>query len=148
MLSPSNVPTSLRFPLSQSYQSARSIQPEATGIVTIDLPTETVQPALEKIVATHTGKASWYGSEGGARTANGERYNPNGLTAAHRTLPFGTKVRVTSLKTGKSAIVRINDRGPFHRSRMIDVSAGTAAAIGIKNDGIGDVKMEILADEG
>ncbi len=122
-------------------------QPEVTGIVTIEQPTEIIQPAIDKIVSTSTGKASWYGSEGGARTANGERYNPNGLTAAHRTLPFGTKVRVTSLKTGRSAIVRINDRGPFIRSRIIDVSAGTAAAIGIKNDGIGEVKMEVLADD-
>ena len=124
-------------------------QPEVTGVVTIEEPTETIQPASDKIVvSTHTGKASWYGSEGGSRTANGERYNPNGLTAAHRTLPFGTKVRVTSLKTGKSAIVRINDRGPFIRNRIIDVSAATAAAIGIKGDGIGEVKMEVLADEG
>ncbi len=123
-------------------------QPEVTGIVTIEQPTETIQPAIDKIVvSTHTGKASWYGSEGGARTANGERYNPNGLTAAHRTLPFGTKVRVTSLKTGKSTIVRINDRGPFVRSRLIDVSAGAAAAIGLKSDGVGEVKIEVLADD-
>jgi rare lipoprotein A len=123
-------------------------QPQVKNIVTIEQPTETIQPAIDKIVvSTHTGKASWYGSEGGSRTANGERYNPNGMTAAHRTLPFGTKVRVTSLKTGKSAIVRINDRGPFIRNRIIDVSAATAAAIGIKGDGIGEVKMEVLADD-
>jgi rare lipoprotein A len=123
-------------------------QPQVKSIVTIEQPTETVQPAPERIVlSTHTGKASWYGSEGGSRTANGERYNPNGLTAAHRTLPFGTKVRVTSIKTGKSAIVRINDRGPFIRNRIIDVSAATAAAIGIKADGIGEVKMEVLGDD-
>ncbi len=142
-------PQQATIPQQQSSLPDRtSVQPDESGIVKIEQPIETVQPAIDKIIATQTGKASWYGSEGGARTANGERYNPNGLTAAHRTLPFGTKVRVTSLKTGKSAIVRINDRGPFHRSRMIDVSAGTAAAIGIKNDGIGDVKMEVLADEG
>lgn len=133
----------------QSAMPVKSAQqPEVTGIVTFEQPTETIQPALDKIVSTHTGKASWYGKEGGPRTANGERYNPNGLTAAHRTLPFGTKVRVTSLKTGKSAIVRINDRGPFIRNRIIDVSAATAATIGIKGDGIGEVKMEVLADEG
>jgi rare lipoprotein A len=125
-----------------------SQQPEVTGVVTIEQPTETIQPTNDKtIVSTHTGKASWYGSEGGPKTANGERYNPNGLTAAHRTLPFGTKVRVTSLKTGKSVIVRINDRGPFIRNRIIDVSAATAAAIGIKGDGIGEVKMEVLAND-
>jgi rare lipoprotein A len=137
------IPTRSAVPL-KSVQ-----QPEVTGIVTIEEPTEAIQPAIDKIVvSTHTGKASWYGKEGGPRTANGERYNPNGLTAAHRTLPFGTKVRVTSIKTGKSAIVRINDRGPFIRNRIIDVSAATAAAIGIKADGIGEVKMEVLADEG
>jgi rare lipoprotein A len=123
-------------------------QPLTTELVKIEQPSTTVQPVLDKIVATQTGKASWYGSEAGSRTANGERYNPNGLTAAHRTLAFGTKVRITSLKTGKSTIVRINDRGPFHRRRMIDVSAGAAKVIGIKNDGIGDVRMEVLGSEG
>jgi rare lipoprotein A len=117
-------------------------------------PTETIQPAPDnqptspKIVATQTGQASWYGIEGGPETANGERYNPEGLTAAHRTLPFGTKVRVTSLKTGLAVTLRINDRGPFHSRRILDVSAGAAKAIGIKNDGIGEVKMEILGNEG
>ncbi len=103
------------------------------------------QPASTQIVATVTGTASWYGSEAGSRTANGERYDPNGLTAAHPTLPFGTKVRVTSLKTGKSAIVRINDRGPFHSQRIVDVSAATAIAIGIKNDGVSPVRLEVIA---
>jgi rare lipoprotein A len=111
-------------------------------------PTETIQPAPAKIVATQTGQASWYGIEGGPETANGEKYNPEGLTAAHRTLPFGTKVRVTSLKTGLAVTLRINDRGPFHSRRILDVSAGAAKAIGIKNDGIGEVKMEILGNEG
>ena len=120
-------------------------QPAQTQSVIIDRPTNVTQPALNKIVATHTGKASWYGSEGGSRTANGESYNPRGMTAAHRTLPFGTKVRVTSLRTGKAVVVRINDRGPFHGRRMIDVSAGAAQAIGLKHDGVGAVRMEVLA---
>jgi rare lipoprotein A len=111
-------------------------------------PAATVKPALDKIVATQSGQASWYGIEGGPETASGERYNPSGLTAAHRTLPFGTKVRVTSLKTGKTVTVRINDRGPSSRRRIIDVSAGAAEAIGIKNDGIGEVRMDILEREG
>jgi rare lipoprotein A len=106
------------------------------------------QSTPDKVVATQTGEASWYGIEGGPETANGERYNPEGLTAAHRTLPFGTKVRVTSLKTGLAVTLRINDRGPRNRRRIIDVSAGAAKAIGIKNDGIGEVKMEILENEG
>jgi rare lipoprotein A len=123
-------------------------QPLGTGIVKIEQPAATVRPALDKIVATQTGQASWYGIEGGSQTANGERYNPNGLTAAHRTLPFGTKVRVTNLKTGKSTIVRINDRGPFHSRRIIDISAGAAEVIGIKDDGIGNVRMDILGSQG
>lgn len=105
------------------------------------------QSIIERIVATQSGKASWYGAESGPKTANGERFNPNGLTAAHRTLPFGTKVRVTSIKTGKSVVLRINDRGPFHSSRILDVSAGAADAIGIKKDGIGQIRMEVLSSK-
>ncbi|RTW47501.1 septal ring lytic transglycosylase RlpA family protein, partial [Pseudomonas aeruginosa] len=69
-----------------------------------------------------TGEASYYGSRhAGLRTASGERYNPNAMTAAHRTLPFGTRVRVTNLDNRRSVVVRINDRGPFRRGRIIDV---------------------------
>ncbi|WP_373545480.1 septal ring lytic transglycosylase RlpA family protein [Chamaesiphon sp.] len=136
-------------PKRQNIPARRSIpaalaQPIETESAKIEQP-DKVQPALDKIVATHTGQASWYGSEAGSKTANGERYNPRGLTAAHRTLPFGTKVRVTSIITGKAVVVRINDRGPFHRRRMIDVSAGAAEAIGLKNTGIGAVRIDILA---
>lgn len=120
----------------------------AIGTKTEPPNAETAQSALDQVVATQTGTASWYGSEAGSKTANGERYDPSGLTAAHRTLPFGTKVRVTSLTTGKMVVVRINDRGPVNDSRMIDVSAGAAAAIGIKDRGVGTVRMEVLSDNG
>jgi rare lipoprotein A len=120
-------------------------QPTGDGTTKIDQPTRATQPALDQVVSTQNGKASWYGSEGGSRTANGERYNPNGLTAAHRTLPFGTKVRVTNLKNGKFVVVRINDRGPFTGDRIIDISAGAAAVIEIKEAGVAQVRMEILA---
>jgi rare lipoprotein A len=123
------------------------VPPSGTGIVKTEPPAATIQPTLDKIVATQSGQASWYGNEAGSRTANGEKYNPRGLTAAHRTLPFGTKVRVTSLKTGKTVTVRINDRGPFHGRRIIDVSAGAAEAIGIKSSGVGNVRVDILATE-
>ena len=73
---------------------------------------------------TILGMASYYKS--GKRTANGERFNPNGLTAAHRSLPFGTRVQVTNMKTGRSVVVRINDRGPFVGRRVIDLSYGAA----------------------
>ncbi|MCJ2011116.1 septal ring lytic transglycosylase RlpA family protein [Methylobacterium sp. J-076] len=79
--------------------------------------------------AAQSGTASWYGS--GHRTASGERYNPNGLTAAHRSLPFGTRVRVENRRTGRSVVVRINDRGPFIHGRIIDLSRGSARALGM-----------------
>lgn len=79
-----------------------------------------------------TGTASWYGPGfQGRKTANGERFNTHALTAAHRTLPFGTRVRVTNRNTGRSVIVRINDRGPFHGNRIIDLSHASAQAIGM-----------------
>jgi rare lipoprotein A len=89
--------------------------------------------------AAQTGKASYYKS--GHRTANGERFDPHGYTAAHRTLPFGTKVLVTNVKTGKSVIVRINDRGPFIKNRIIDVSYGAAKVLGITGAGVATVKI-------
>jgi rare lipoprotein A (peptidoglycan hydrolase) len=131
-----------------SSTAPSSIPSSTTPVVKIEQPATIIKPTLDKIVATQSGKASWYGIEGGPKTANGERYNPNGLTAAHRTLPFGTKVRVTSIKTGKVVTVRINDRGPFHSRRIIDVSAGAAKVIGIKDDGIGDVRLEVLGRDG
>jgi peptidoglycan lytic transglycosylase len=78
------------------------------------------------------GEASWYGPGfHGRQTANGERFNTNDLTAAHKTLPFGTKVKVTHELTGKSVVVRINDRGPYAKDRVIDLSKASAQAIGI-----------------
>lgn len=88
------------------------------------------------------GIASYYKS--GRKTANGERFNPNGFTAAHRSLKFGTRVRVTNLKTGRSVIVRINDRGPFVGGRIIDLTYGAAKAVGIHNAGLAKVQVAIL----
>ncbi len=88
------------------------------------------------------GKASWYGPRfNGRRTASGERYNMNELTAAHRTLPFGTRVRVRSLVNGKEVEVRITDRGPFSRGRVIDLSRAAAEAIGMLGLGVKDVLL-------
>lgn len=84
--------------------------------------------------------ASWYSM--GHTTANGEPYNPDGLTCAHRTLPFGTKVRVTY--RGRSAVCRINDRGPFIRGRSIDLSRGMARAIGMLNTGVARVDIQVI----
>ena len=78
---------------------------------------------------TQSGGASWYGH--GSRTASGERFNPGGMTAAHRSLPFGTRVKVVHRGTGRSVVVRINDRGPFVRGRIIDLSRGASRALGM-----------------
>lgn len=89
-----------------------------------------------------TGWASFYKS--GKRTANGERFNPMGLTAAHRKLPFGTRVKVTNLRTGKSVIVRINDRGPFIKGRVMDLSLGAARVIGLHKSGVAKISFVVL----
>jgi len=100
------------------------------------------------IVYSKTGIASWYGGQfHGRRTANGEIFNKHALTAAHRTLPFGTIVNVTSLATGQSVQVRINDRGPFTRGRSIDLSMAAAEAIGLRSRGIGEVRIDVLMSE-
>lgn len=88
------------------------------------------------------GTASWYGSESGNRTAMGTRFAPQGLTAAHKTLPLPSKVRVTNLHNGRSVDVVVNDRGPFKKGRLIDLSHGAAKKIGLQ--GVGKVKVEYL----
>jgi rare lipoprotein A len=101
--------------------------------------------ADEKWRVYETGIASWYGGRWhGRKTANGERYNQNSMTAAHKKLPFGTKVRVTNLKTGKSCVVRINNRGPYVRGRVIDLSVAAAKKIGSHSGGLSKVKLEVL----
>ncbi|WP_437881794.1 septal ring lytic transglycosylase RlpA family protein [Pseudomonas sp. LRF_L74] len=91
------------------------------------------------------GKASYYGkAHHGNRTANGERFDQNALTAAHRTLPFGSRVRVTNLNNDRSVIVRINDRGPYGRGRIIDVSKRAAEELGMIRSGIVPVRLESL----
>ena len=85
-------------------------------------------------VAAQTVRATWYGNElAGNRTASGEMFNPNGLTAAHRSLPFGTCLRVGNPKTGRSVFLRVNDRGPFTKGVSLDLSYGAAQAIGMRS---------------
>lgn len=92
-----------------------------------------------------TGVASYYGKRfHGRLTANGERFNMRAMTAAHKTLPFGTKVRVTNPRNGRAVVVRINDRGPFIRGRTIDLSRGAAERIGMIASGHARVKLEIV----
>ncbi len=98
-----------------------------------------------RVVRTITGQASWYGPGFyGNRTASGETFRPGTMTAAHRHLPFGTKVRVTNLNNGRVAVVRINDRGPFHGSRVIDLGHGAAKELGVVSSGLARVKLEVL----
>lgn len=97
---------------------------------------------------SETGIASWYGDDfHDKRTANGETYNMHAITAAHRTLPLPSIVRVTNLENGKSIIARVNDRGPYVKNRIIDVSQKGAELLGYKNKGTAKVKVEILKDE-
>lgn len=92
---------------------------------------------------TETGKASYYGQKfNGRKTASGERFRNSALTAAHKTLPFGTVVKVTNLRNGKSVKVRINDRGPFVAGRIVDLSASAARKIDLHREGVGKVKVQ------
>ena len=94
-----------------------------------------------------TGVASYYGARHhGKRTASGERFNQHGLTAAHRQLPFGTRVKVTNLKNNDSVVVRINDRGPYTRGRLIDVSREAAEQLGMLRSGTARVRVQALDD--
>ena len=90
-----------------------------------------------------SGMASYYGNESGSRTASGQRMNANAMTCAHRSLPFGTKLRVTH--GGRSVVVTVNDRGPFVRGRVLDLSTGAARAIGLTSAGVGRVTAEVVS---
>lgn len=108
-----------------------------------DEPAPDASPAEGQPIGS--GKASYYGAElAGNPTASGEAFDPSEMTAAHRTLPFGTRVRVTNERNGESVVVRINDRGPFHGRRVIDVSTAAAREIGLKRSGTAPVTLERL----
>jgi rare lipoprotein A len=104
-----------------------------------------VQPAQPGVNAAQRGMATYYGDEAGSKTASGERFDKRGLTAAHRTLPFGTRVRVTNTKNGRSVIVRINDRGPYgNRGRIIDLSEAAARRLDMIDAGVVPVIVEVV----
>jgi rare lipoprotein A len=131
----------------QTHTFPREIPPIAK------VPSESEVPPIAKIPAspqptiTETGLASWYGSRHhGKRTASGEIFNQDKFTAAHRTLPWGTRVKVTNLANGKSVEVRINDRGPFSQGRIIDLSRAAARSLGMVEQGITTVRIEWLPD--
>jgi rare lipoprotein A (peptidoglycan hydrolase) len=105
-----------------------------------------VPPAISHQQVSQVGMASWYGEEfEGNSTANGETYDSNGLTAAHRTLPLGTKLKVTNLGNNRSIVVRINDRGPFVHNRFLDVSMAAARVLGFMGSGLAKVRTEVIS---
>ena len=131
----------------QSEQVKATLVPDEvkeTPSTSPTLPTPKVK-TIPDVVRVITGEASWYGPGFyGNRTASGEVYRPGTMTAAHRTLPFGTKVRVTNLWNGRSAVIRINDRGPFVGHRVIDLGHGAASSLGLTASGIAQVRLEVL----
>ena len=103
------------------------------------------EPARYDADGLEHGMATWYGERHqGGPTASGERFDMRAMTAAHKTLPMQTRVRVTNLKNGRQVVVRINDRGPYARGRIIDVSKAAARELGMIDDGVVPVTVEIL----
>ena len=126
---------------------------EAEAPVTPDIPDipvdEKYQLTGEDARELERGHASWYGAQfHGRRTASGENYDKYALTAAHKTLPFGTIVRVRSLALGREVDVRINDRGPFSPGRVIDVSQAAAEALGLTGAGVAEVSLNVANSPG
>jgi rare lipoprotein A len=119
--------------------ACNTVDATATSAVNQSVSDSSVSNPGRRIQA---GSASWY--QMGRRTANGEAFNPNGMTAAHRSLPFGTKVRVVHESSGRSVVVRINDRGPFTGGRIIDLARGPAQALGLTRSGVAYVSLHQL----
>jgi rare lipoprotein A (peptidoglycan hydrolase) len=99
----------------------------------------------QTLAYAYSGVASWYGPGFyGNLTANGETYRPGTFTVAHRSLPFGTRVRITNLNNGRSAVARVNDRGPYVGGRIVDLGQGIASHLGVTSSGVADVRLEVL----
>ncbi len=144
------LPDSTKDPATDALQATNRLRRQlgnAAPLKQIEgLPQPSTPVARNPVRALIQGLASWYGPGfHGAQTASGEYFNQNDLTAAHRSLPFGTKVRVTNVHNGRSVVVRINDRGPFTGGRVIDLSAAAAQAIGMISSGVASVQVEVLS---
>lgn len=123
---------------------APQAEPEVAPLPLRRAPEPMIKPPL-RLASIGQGEASWYGPGlYGNRTASGEVLRPGTHTAAHRSLPFGTRLRVTNLANGRSAVVRINDRGPFHGGRIIDLAHGAAVELGVVASGTAPVRLERL----
>lgn len=137
----------------EAPKQVASVEPRNEGSsVATDVSVRKPQaPDAERTAAVRSaqsGMASYYGNKSGSQTASGARFVGSAMTAAHRTLPFGTKVRVTNKANGRSVVVTINDRGPFVRGRIIDLSTGAAGVIGMMGAGVAPVTVEVLASNG
>jgi rare lipoprotein A len=125
-------------PTRQAAYERREVRPAVSRVVVAKKHDKPFVPQQ----GSGQGLASYYTE--GAKTANGEAYNSAALTAAHPSLPFGTKLRVTNTNTGKSVVVRVNDRGPFIKGRVVDVSYSAAQALGMVNSGTANVKLDVV----
>jgi rare lipoprotein A (peptidoglycan hydrolase) len=137
----------------EAPKQVASVEPrnEGSSVATDASVRKPQAPDAERTAAVRSaqsGMASYYGNESGSQTASGARFVASAMTAAHRTLPFGTKVRVTNKANGRSVVVTINDRGPFVRGRIIDLSTGAAGVIGMMGAGVAPVTVEVLASNG
>jgi rare lipoprotein A len=151
--------SSIRFPLACPAALAaglllagcESVDLSAFGagpapVVSVNPVASDPSPGMVRSGETFTGKVSWYSvrTNGGTRTASGEKFADHHDTAAHRTLPFGTLVEVTNLANEESVILRINDRGPFKHGRVLDVSIGAAKKLGFDKQGLANCRVEVL----
>jgi rare lipoprotein A len=125
-------------PTREAALERREVRPAVSRVVVAKKHNEPFVPQA----TSSQGLASYYTE--GTKTANGETFNTAELTAAHPTLPFGTKLRVTNTTTGKSVVVRVNDRGPFVKGRVVDVSYSAARALGMVNSGTANVKLDVV----
>jgi rare lipoprotein A len=141
-----NVPSPPPISAPESQTSSASVQPPAETTVPAQSEEDAFRiPINAKPIMVETGLASWYGGPYNKRRgSNGEIYNMNAMTAAHRTLPLGSIVRVTNLKTGRSALVRITDRGPFVEGRVLDLSQAAAKKVDVLQPGVAMVRIEVM----
>jgi rare lipoprotein A len=141
-------------PVTQAPPAPSPTEPVRIAFAPPSLPEQIQEAApepdeLDLSLAREVGIASWYGPRfQGRRTSSGEKFNQHEMTAAHKSLPFGSRVRVTNVESGQSVEVRITDRGPRSPKRIIDVSSAAANAIGLKRPGLGVVQVDLLPDLG
>jgi rare lipoprotein A len=132
--------------IGSTFASAADAVPPANDAPSSKLDGKPLSASPDVSTFAQNGRASWYGPRfDGRKTASGERYDMNAMTAAHRTLPMSAYVRVTNVKNGKSVVVKINDRGPFYHGRIIDLSRAAALALGMQHAGTGAVKLQGLS---